>query len=733
MKMKRPLALTLAVIMLAAALAGCAASPEVTAAISANVRVTSSDAGDAAVWLTERLGDKLTGRVVLGTDADAYGIDLSALEDDGYVIRSLGGETALFARTADGLDRAARKYAKSVEAGIACGDVTYHEGARIKKLTIAGRDISEFSIVSGDTYGMKNAAADLRRLIREATGVSLPIAETGASPAITLSFTHDESLGNVGYRYAVTDAGVEIECSDKYPGSSPEFAVWRFLENELDWFGLTYGDSELTPADAVDVPAGTAQSETPAFRYFSLYDNTYADEYLWYRNAHGDNPYYGDNLLCTHDIEGHRYGVLASKYGNWDLIQPCYMSEDFYEYALEDILDFLHTITGQGHKIPEEYPFVGIGMPDNVGWCKCRECTKVYLEEGRTYSATVVRWANRTADALNEEFPGLLCGIYAYARSNQAPLHTGPNEHVAIHFCYDMNCSLHPVDGSECGGRQPRGNPFSESRNNADMTEWLKGWLAYTDLVSVRPYMLHDGPLTMDYLGTLREDLRTFYELGVYGVYYEAYNSGYDFTRAAKWIGNYLQWDIDMSDEEYDALVDRVFRSMYGDGWEYVKEYHNELSRSQRMIPCSGSWFTALGVQPTINFDYYARNYDKFYDMLESAIPLAESEFQERLLVNLQVSNVYKGSVSCYARAYEDRDDARCAELSARYATIAPRLAAYGVDFVRDSDPDVTGNEYGGLGNSKFKADLAEEFSTNYYWKHYLKEWFGFELTRRDP
>ena len=42
--------------------------------MSANIRVTSSDAEDAALWLTERLGDALTDRVVLGTDADGYGV-----------------------------------------------------------------------------------------------------------------------------------------------------------------------------------------------------------------------------------------------------------------------------------------------------------------------------------------------------------------------------------------------------------------------------------------------------------------------------------------------------------------------------------------------------------------------------------------------------------------------------------------------------------------------------------
>ena len=728
--MNRLLALILAAILLAASLASCAVAPE--AAFPPNVRLTSSDAADAAAWLAERLGERLTATVVLGTDADGYGVDVSALEADGYVIRSLGGEDVLLAKTADGLDRAVRRYAKAIESGTAIAAETYHEGARIKKLTIAGRDISEYTIVYHGDYALARAAEELRRLIEKAVGVRLAISTGDAQRAIEIRYVHDNSLGNVGYVCAVGEDGVTLECSDAYPQSSPMFAVWRFLENELDWFGLTHGDSMLESADHIDICAGTRKSESPAFRYFELFDDVYADGYLRYRTDRGAHLSYGDNLLCSHDIESRPYGVLASKQGHWRLIQPCYMSEDFYEYALEDILDFLHGITAQGHEIPRDYPFVGLGMPDNTGWCACKDCTAVYLEEGRTRSATVVRWANRTADALNEEFPGLLCGIYAYAGSNKAPLHTGPNEHVAVHFCFDMVCSLHPIDGSECFGRQPRGNPFKDSRNNADMTDCLKSWLKYTDLVSVRPYWLPDGPLTMDFICSLREDIRTFAELGVYGVFYEAYNSGYDFTRAAKQIGYALQWDIDMTDGEYDALVRRVFRNMYGDGWEYVYDYHNELCRSQKMLPCATSWFFDLGIQPTINFDYYARNYDKFYDMLERAKALANDSWQERILVNLQVSNIYKGSVSSYARAYEDGDDERCDELCERYATIAPSLAKYGVDFERDSDPESGGDSFTGLGKSNFKADLRDEFRDNYYWKYYLEEWFGFKVTRRE-
>ena len=113
--MKRILTVILSLILLSSFILTLGVSRR--PAQNALIRTTSSDAADAAAWLGERLGERLTQRVVIGTDADAYGVDVSSLEDDGYFIRAVDGETALFAKTADGLDRAVRRYAKAIEAG----------------------------------------------------------------------------------------------------------------------------------------------------------------------------------------------------------------------------------------------------------------------------------------------------------------------------------------------------------------------------------------------------------------------------------------------------------------------------------------------------------------------------------------------------------------------------------------------------------------------------------------
>ena len=204
--MKRTLALILAAIMLAASLASCASVAPALSAISANIRTTSSDGESAAAWLTERLGDKLTSRVVLGTDADGYGVDVSALEADGYIVRDLGGETALFARTADGLDRAVRKYAKAVESGEPIADETYHEGYRVKELRLAGNDVSTYAIVvEGERASVRewvsaNVAQTLASLIKIACGAEIAVGGE-AEHKIVFREIADESFKESSYHY----------------------------------------------------------------------------------------------------------------------------------------------------------------------------------------------------------------------------------------------------------------------------------------------------------------------------------------------------------------------------------------------------------------------------------------------------------------------------------------------------------------------------------------------------
>ena len=441
--MKRTFALILAAILLAASLASCAGTAKVTP--NANIRLTSSDAADAAAWLAGRLGDALTEDVVIGTDADGYGVDVSTLEDDGFFIRSFGrvftsacgGEDVLFAKTANGRDRAVRKYAKMIESGAPITDVTYHEGARVKRIEIAGRGVAEYTIYTGDEERILAAANELSSRIAEACGVSLPVV-TGepSAPYIELRYVHDEALGYVGHRWSVSEEGVVIECSDAYQSTSASYAVRRFLEKNLGWMGLIYGMEDLPAADLVSIEAGTSFEESPAFDWSRPASGTTV---LKYDELTNNDGFYGERMYCCHGMQSSRFAgdLSASPDHNWALDQPCWLDDTFYEAVREDIVAYIESRIDAGAIPGETFRFIDVSHGDNSNWCRCKKCTKMYGDQGGTHAAEVLTWVNALSDDLNETYPGLVYGVFAYEMTKKPPKTIKPNEHVTITFCYD--------------------------------------------------------------------------------------------------------------------------------------------------------------------------------------------------------------------------------------------------------------------------------------------------------
>ena len=168
--MKKTISIALAAMMIAAALAGCAS---IEPGLDPQIRITSSDAESAAQWLDQRL-DSIPDRIVIGTDADNYNVDLAALEDDGYIIRNLGGEVAIFARTADGLDRAVRKYAKMAEAGDGVINVTMCGKTLISLESARGGSTYriDFTSVSSTVPSQKRELKNLKNAVLQTVFVS---------------------------------------------------------------------------------------------------------------------------------------------------------------------------------------------------------------------------------------------------------------------------------------------------------------------------------------------------------------------------------------------------------------------------------------------------------------------------------------------------------------------------------------------------------------------------------
>ena len=671
--MGRILSLVLAVIFLVASFVGCAPAPT-TIAIDQKIRLTSSDAADAAMWLNERLYD-IPDRVVLGTDAAAYGVDLSSLEADGYIIRSIDGEIALFARTADGLDRAVRKYAKIVESGNRVEDETYHEGARIKKLMLSGRDITEYTIFCEDEPYMIASANELASRIKQANGAQLAVStETPDAPYIALRYVHDETLENVGYRWSIDEGGLTVECSDKYKEQSSATAVARFLEKKLDWLGLSSGFEDLPSADLVEWKVGEGGGETPDF----LWDSPYIANATTYDGFDTNRFSLGPQIHACHGMMGHGIaGDLSNSDGDipWTSDQPCYLDDTFFEVSLEDVTRIIGSYVNSGRVIGEDFQFLDIAAGDNFNWCSCKKCTNMLRSEG-SYSASVLTWANRLIEEVEKTYPGLYYGIFAYAGTNKPPKTIVPHKSIIITYCYDNNCSAHTFSGDRCTGDNPKFNPVGVStkdHDNITMSAQLKRWTEISGKVVVWYYALLNGMMTMNVVHNIRADIKFLHDLGVVGTICDGGENGFGTEWLFKWLADELMWDADMSDAEYERLYGRMLYVLYGDAAPTIKDYIETEGKFHENGECVCCWFWGFMISPSVPQQWWNKYFDEMFALTEYARTQANCKLQQHRLDDLSCSCIYKGVISSYLPAYGAYDDERVAELVRRYS-LRPRF-----------------------------------------------------------
>ncbi len=314
--------------------------------------------------MTERLGESLTDELYLSVGNDASrGIDTENFEDDGYFLRSDGDSVVIAAKTAVGLDIAARKYARAVEQGAPTSfDTVYHEGYRIESLTFAGRDIFGIRDRISRRGGPRNAllpCPSFSRSLRRLAERSFP-PQRGSRKGSARSnsrISDDESLSEDGYRYFFEDRRLVIESSNKR-GSI--YGVYRFLRNECGWKQLTFGDDLLEESDHLDIPADTAAAETPAFDFFRLWMHYEYDELF---DSDVPDP---ETLRSMYpSISQPSHGMSRWVDEEFSGSQICYTNEDTYASVRDNIADYLAAKVASGNVPGVDILSLDIAQSDN--------------------------------------------------------------------------------------------------------------------------------------------------------------------------------------------------------------------------------------------------------------------------------------------------------------------------------------------------------------------------------
>ena len=683
--MKKLLSLILAILLLASVLASCATSP---AALDPRITVTSSDASDAAAWLTDRLGDRLTDRIVLGTDADGYGVDVSTLESDGYFIRSFGSEVALFARTADGLDRAVRKYAKMVEAGDPVADVTYHEGYRVKKLTVCGGDISAFAVVTDDgaDEAMQFAASELAKYIKQACGAELAIftasefAALGGSAPKAIRLTVDyPALGDEAFRVTVTADAITI-AGGRYRGclygvyDLLEDIGWRFVE------GPVTGSSSLTDylyeADTVDLTPALDREEHGAVGYRCIAGisnrEQNGDIAAKYRkmDVGGENGYakHGQYGLFGHTCHGiNSFKSALKDEGLWIGGQPCYSDPDVIECVQNAIRASLDARLDAGQEIGKDIVTVDVSHDDNGDFCRCKRCAAIKKEEG-ALSGVTLRFANAIAEMLAEEYPGVWAATFAYSGTTEPPAKTRPLPNVRVAYCLYVDngwilCTAHNALGVDCPAdcvNRKVGDQLSTWASmctNDNLEIWYYPFVVYGQGFGC--------PIFTGEYETLSSLFSEDFPLSSMMIC-SGDGNGVHQESLAIYLCSKFMWEGEkLTKEDYYAYIREWFEIFYGDAAEYMLAYFGQIEIAGQTTGCWISFHDSNW--KTVNRQYVADHFDYWWDLYHSAKKACASAKEEEYVERYMAGMMYISIGITYNDRYTNGTEEQRAVIAERY------------------------------------------------------------------
>ena len=688
--MKKHISALLALIISASVLASCAT-------VSDTVSTSSGFTADLA-WLESRLGE-IPDNVTVGL-ADDFGIDMSAFNSDGYLIRTENGETVVCAKTADGMDRALRRYAQAYEKG-ETPDATYGEGYRVKSLTIAGRDISEYRVVMANSKDECHtyAADELVKYIEKACGAKLDICDDlGDHNIVIEQIAEDdprrETLGDEGFTIEVRENGDLYITGGIYRGCI--YGVYEFLEKYVGWRfyvedtrkegdGGFYFIDYLYESDHVDVPAGTSdtQNTTIVYREAARFANNENDLRLKCVFTTKYNAYnimrpasHGIQYPFTAYVREMELDIVAAS------TQPCYTSEEFIGFCKEYYGNEIESKLKSGQKFGKEILGIDVAQCDNQDFCTCKTCKSYYKLDGSNVGPTLY-FANVMADWIAEEYsPDLYVGMFAYFGNSHPPLKSVPRANVAVSYCFyqdvdKMFCHAHSLNGKDCIERTKRGN---NSISNVRYASDFEGWCDICTRMCVWYYAgaWNQDALSFPVVKNIYDDIKYFYDNGVYGVY--NCPSGCDlpsvfgvhsYEDVASYLMGKMMWKPDMTREEFEALFCEYCEIYYGSSEIY--DFYKLNERWTRDDCWTTLWWSSLN--NIFDFNVVENTFDEAVGLFGEALLKASCANEERRIAMFARHMYMTGLCATHSHWYLNGNEAEKAKYTAYYDDLNTILA----------------------------------------------------------
>ena len=470
--------------------------------------------------------------------------------------------------------------------------------------------LKEVTIIYGTTAAEKTAAQDLKKYLKK-KGVT--VGDTGLP--ITLSL--NTALGDDCYRVtAVVGTGKEqsllIEGGN---GRGILYGVYNFLEEYADARFYT-PEFEVCNAGEVIISDGVLLDYTPVFalRQTDWYNwmNDTARHTWAVKNGinivNGWKPSWnealGGSLSYAPSLFVHTIGKLAKLDTPYPgtAPTPCLTDENIYNTVLASLREALAA--------QPDSRIVSVSQNDNNNYCKCATCSAIEKEEGSP-AGVLLRFVNRIAEELADEYPDLAIDTLAYQYTQQAPKITKPRENVCIRLS-TIRCHFnHPITKSGC-------------TECAAFRKAIEDWSAICENIYIWDYTTNYSYYMAPFpnLHVLRANMQFFAEHNVKGVYEQGNGSGPsgEFGELRAYLITRLMKDPYMSDAEYYAYMDQFLADYYGEGWQYIRKYIDTLSQYAKMSSTGmGIYSYPFTVMSKDSFASLEEKFNEWWDAAEEA------------------------------------------------------------------------------------------------------------------
>lgn len=253
-------------------------------------------------------------------------------------------------------------------------------------------------------------------------------------------------------------------------------------------------------------------------------------------------------------------------------IHFCYSDPNIAQYLADALSKEVEKRNGN---LKDYIYFAGMGDWYG-GQCTCDRCLAIYEEEiwyrdgqkmSNGFSGSLLRMINKTASILDEKYPGILVGTFAYMSFEMPPGKTVPAKNVVIEMPRLRHCSVHPVNACE---------------KNANYWTGLQQW---AKLAPGRTYVWEYGASFDNFLYPfpsllpMAENIKAYHKIGIAGLDIQG---NYVTTGGHAVVMNNWVWSQLMNDpsRDIDQLITYFTDHYFGPAAADIRQYNDVLQAS---------------------------------------------------------------------------------------------------------------------------------------------------------